>query len=130
MRASSFDGSRQRSSLDSRLSAGRTHDQPERPPQQVFRVLLVDDDPATLMAMKHHLARVKAPVYEGSRRRRRRPLSAAARLARARLAHSRAVSTAESAADALALLKDSPHGYDLVLTGAHAAARIPRVSGD
>jgi hypothetical protein len=32
-----------------------------------FRVLLVDDDPATLMAMKHHLVRMRGPVqYQGA----------------------------------------------------------------
>lgn len=32
-----------------------------------YRILLVDDDPATLMAMKHHLVRMRGPVqYQGA----------------------------------------------------------------
>lgn len=31
-----------------------------------YRILLVDDDPATLMAMKRHLLRMRGPVaYQG-----------------------------------------------------------------
>jgi hypothetical protein len=33
-----------------------------------YRILLVDDDPATLMAMKRHLLRMRGPVqYQGAR---------------------------------------------------------------
>lgn len=36
-----------------------------------YRILLVDDDPATLMAMKHHLVRMRGPVaYQGASARR------------------------------------------------------------
>jgi hypothetical protein len=62
-------------------------------PAEDYRILLVDDDAATLMAMKQHLLRMKGGVkYQ--------------------------VTTVESAADALALLKEGPSSYDLVLTGA------------
>jgi hypothetical protein len=38
------------------------------PPPSSYRVLLVDDDPATLMAMKHHLVRMGGKVkYEGAK---------------------------------------------------------------
>jgi hypothetical protein len=34
-----------------------------------YSILLVDDDPATLMAMKRHLLRMRGPVqYQGARR--------------------------------------------------------------
>ena len=34
-----------------------------------YRILLVDDDPATLMAMKRHLLRMRGPVaYQGTLR--------------------------------------------------------------
>jgi hypothetical protein len=43
------------------LSSLQTHRTP-------YRILLVDDDPATLMAMKHHLVRMRGPVaYQGAR---------------------------------------------------------------
>ena len=79
-----------------------------------YRVLLVDDDPATLMAMKHHLVRMRGLVkYEGA---------SAVSADEHRPANSRRLSlpvtTADSAADALELLKEDPSSYDLVLTGA------------
>lgn len=39
----------------------------DAPPLKPYRVLLVDDDPATLMAMKQHLVRMRGRVkYEGA----------------------------------------------------------------
>ncbi len=43
---------------------------PDDAARSLYRILLVDDDPATLMAMKHHLVRMRGPVqYQGARRR-------------------------------------------------------------